>query len=1094
MACRKSAPYGNAERSPRVPLPAGTDALVAEIPLAVRRGRILPLRPARRPAARGGLVALLATLPLVFLTPSLGQAQTVAVSNLGQTSRTALILDDKSYAQSFTTGSHSAGYLLTDIRLDFVLGTSAVSDLVVDLRPANGSNPDTAANKIADLTVPGTLGIGVHGFSAPANTVLDANTTYFVYIRFGSTANRPQVGRANSNAEDSGGLSGWSIGDNRHQYDGSSWATAGNEIKIAVRAEEKTSPPGAPTGLTVTEGHHAVKLDWTAPASDGGSAITEYEVGVQVLGSWISYGDRPTGTSFIDAGTLEDGTYNYRVRAINANGNGAWSDVLTGVEIGLATVTIDGDGDNTEGFPAEFTLTTTKPVLSSSKPLNVSVLVSESEDMVASTEEGTKTVDFAEGDTTAMLSVPTVDDGATESNSVVTAAIQTNADYTVGTDSSATVTITDTGVLVTAPGAPTNLSATANGLNQIDLTWTAPSNDGGEAVGGYRIEVSPDGSSWSDRVTNTGNASAAYSHTGLSPGTTRHYRVSAINSGGVGNRSNVDSATTASTGNTAPTFSASTFTRSVDENSPAGTDVGNAVTATDADNDPLVYTLEGTDAASFAIARTSGQIRTRSGVTYDREAKASYAVIVKADDGNGGSGTAAVTINLTDVNEPPRAPAAPRVTATPNTTDSLTVSWRAPSNTGRPAIDEYDLQYREGATGSWTDGPQGVSGTSTAITGLTAALTAYQVQVRATNADGAGDWSPPGRIRTTPPPPPVSPPSPPRDLTATAGDQAVQLSWRRPADDGGARIVRYEYRQREGDGPVGAWEIIWEEPPPTDHTVTGLTNGVSYTFEVRAVNNGGWASPPSEPASATPEPELEPFEVEIVGVPEVAVAGESYELTAQSDAEEALVYAWQVAWGGTIEPDDAQMVVWTAPETAVTVWIRVDATRVEDGATAGDSVYQRVVEPADLVVASLSVSASGPAAGAPFTLSATVRNAGDGAASATTLRYYQSTDATITTADTAVGTSAVATLAAAGTRAASIDLTAPAAAGTYYYGACVDAVAEEADPTNNCSTAAAVTVPEPVPALPLLGQLLLALGLGAAGARVTRSRQARRRR
>ena len=99
-----------------------------------------------------------------------------------------------------------------------------------------------------------------------------------------------------------------------------------------------------------------------------------------------------------------------------------------------------------------------------------------------------------------------------------------------------------------------------------------------------------------------------------------------------------------------------------------------------------------------------------------------------------------------------------------------------------------------------------------------------------------------------------------------------------------------------------------------------------------------------EPARATPEPELEPFEVAIVGVPDVAVAGESYELTAQSDAV-SLVYAWRVAWGGTIEPDDAQMVVWTAPETAVVAWIRVDATREEDGATAGQSAYVRVEAP-----------------------------------------------------------------------------------------------------------------------------------------------------
>ena len=543
--------------------------------------------------------------------------------------------------------------------------------------------------------------------------------------------------------------------------------------------------------------------------------------------------------------------------------------------------------------------------------------------------------------------------------------------------------------------------------------------------------------------------------------------------------------------NAAPTFQSPTETRSVAENSAVGTNVGAPVTATDTDSgDTLTYTLEGTDASSFSIASTSGQIRTRSGVTYDYETTPSYTVIVKADDNNGGTDTVTVTIDLTDVNEPPRAPVAPRVTATPDTTDSLTVSWRAPSNTGRPAIDDYDVQYREGTSGSWTNGPQNVSGTSATITGLTADPAAYQVQVRATNADGAGPWSPTGSIRTTPPPP-VGPPSPPRNLTAMAADQAVQLSWSRPVDDGGSRIVPYEYRQQEGDGPVGEWQIIGENPPPTNHTVTGLTNAVSYTFHVRAVNNGGWASPPSESASATPEPEREPFEVEIVGAPEVAVAGESYELTAQSD-EESLVYAWRVAYGGAIEPDDAQTVLWTAPETAGVAWIHVDVTH-EDGETAGDSVYQRVVEPADLVVASLSVSASEPAAGAGFTLSATVRNAGDGAASATTLRYYQSTDATITTADTAVGTAAVAKLAAAGTRAASIDLTAPAAAGTYYYGACVDAVAEESDPTNNCSTATPNDV-TPVPALPLLGQLLLALGLGAAGARVTRARQARRRR
>ena len=115
----------------------------------------------------------------------------------------------------------------------------------------------------------------------------------------------------------------------------------------------------------------------------------------------------------------------------------------------------------------------------------------------------------------------------------------------------------------------------------------------------------------------------------------------------------------------------------------------------------------------------------------------------------------------------------------------------------------------------------------------------------------------------------------------------------------------------------------------------------------------------------------------------------------------------------------------------------------------------------DLVVSPPSVSDSGPAAGATFTLSATVRNDGEGAAAATTLSYYQSTDATITPADTLVGTVAIAGVAGSGSSSQSVDPTAPASPGTYYYGACVDPVTDESDTTNNCSDSVPVTVPEP---------------------------------
>ena len=113
----------------------------------------------------------------------------------------------------------------------------------------------------------------------------------------------------------------------------------------------------------------------------------------------------------------------------------------------------------------------------------------------------------------------------------------------------------------------------------------------------------------------------------------------------------------------------------------------------------------------------------------------------------------------------------------------------------------------------------------------------------------------------------------------------------------------------------------------------------------------------------------------------------------------------------------------------------------------------------DLVVESHAVSANTPAAGANFTFSATVRNAGDGDAAATTLVVYRSEDETITTSDQNVGEGTVKELAASANVVASVELTAPLSSGTYFYGACVLAVAEESDTANNCSAPVPVTVP-----------------------------------
>ena len=154
----------------------------------------------------------------------------------------------------------------------------------------------------------------------------------------------------------------------------------------------------------------------------------------------------------------------------------------------------------------------------------------------------------------------------------------------------------------------------------------------------------------------------------------------------------------------------------------------------------------------------------------------------------------------------------------------------------------------------------------------------------------------------------------------------------------------------------------------------------------------------------------------------------------------------------------------TAPSNAGTYYYGACVESVSDESDTGNNCSPAVTvtvgdAPApDLVVDAPTVSNSSPTPGASFTLRATVRNQGSGRSSSTTLRYYRSTDATVSTSDTEVGTDLVSSLSASRTSSESISLNAPSSAGTYYYGACVESVRDETDTGNNCSPALTVTV------------------------------------
>ena len=89
------------------------------------------------------------------------------------------------------------------------------------------------------------------------------------------------------------------------------------------------------------------------------------------------------------------------------------------------------------------------------------------------------------------------------------------------------------------------------------------------------------------------------------------------------------------------------------------------------------------------------------------------------------------------MDEPPGKPDPPTVSN--ETENSLTVTWTEPANTG-PEISEYNVQYREGNSGAFTDWPDTGPALTRTITGLSSGTT-YQIQVRAKNDEGEGAWS-----------------------------------------------------------------------------------------------------------------------------------------------------------------------------------------------------------------------------------------------------------------------------------------------------------------------------------------------------------------
>jgi predicted phage tail protein len=296
--------------------------------------------------------------------------------------------------------------------------------------------------------------------------------------------------------------------------------------------------PGAPAGLTVTSGNAQVTLSWAAPASDGGSPVTGYNL---YAGTTADFNGRApvaevTGTVVMVTGLVNGTTYYFRVTAVNRVGEGPAS-----TEAKAVPVTVPGAPAGLTATPGNSRVTLawtapasggaaisgyliyqgTSPGGESGAPVNGSLVTGTSHTVTGLTN-GT-TYYFR------VVAVNAVGQGplSAEAPATLPSIVPSSTPA-----SSATTPTAPASASTSAPAfaAPTGLTATA-GNTQVRLSWTAPASDGGSSVISYKVYIATAPGVQGSRAIGSSKSTDA-TVTGLPNGTVYYFMVTAVNAAG----------------------------------------------------------------------------------------------------------------------------------------------------------------------------------------------------------------------------------------------------------------------------------------------------------------------------------------------------------------------------------------------------------------------------------------------------------------------------------------------------------------------------------------------------------------------------------
>ncbi|WP_345853396.1 Ig-like domain-containing protein [Shewanella algae] len=641
--------------------------------------------------------------------------------------------------------------------------------------------------------------------------------------------------------------------------------TSGDVHTVAV-----PTVPGAPIIGTASALDGQAVVNFSAPASDGGSAITSYQVTSSPGGITASGANSPIGVAGLTNGT----SYTFTVQAINAVGTSSPSAPSNSV-VPKANQTISFNNPGAQDFGTTPTLTATAssgltPVFSSSTTGVCTI-----------TASGTLTF-VTTGNCSIDADQP--GDGSYNAAPTVTQSFTVNA---------------------VVPGAPTSVNAVASDASAT-VSFSAPASTGGAAISGYTVTSSPGG------ITASG-AGSPLTVSGLSNGTDYSFTVSANNTAGTGPASSPSNtvtpkanqtisfnnpgaqdfgttptlAATASSGLT-PVFSSSTTGVCTITASGTLTFVTTGNCSIDADQPgDSSYNAAPTVTQGFTVnAVVPGAPTSVNAVASDASATVSFS----APASTGGAAISGYTVTSSPGGLTASGAGSPlTVSGLSNGTDySFIVSASntagtgpasSPSNTVTPKASQSISFSNPGAqsfgtaptlTATASSGLAPVfSSNSTGVctittTGTLSFVSAGSCSINADQAGDSGYNAAPTVTQSFTVNAVV--PGAPMSVSAVAADASATVSFSAPASTGGVAISSYTVTSSPGGFTASG--------TGSPLTVSGLSNGTGYSFTVSASNIAGTGPASSPSNTVTPEPDNKA--PSISGTPAGSVDQDSY--------------------------------------------------------------------------------------------------------------------------------------------------------------------------------------------------------------------------